>query len=256
MKVVVVGRGKLGRALAENLARSQCRVSLVAGRARVQRTERRAGVIYVLAVPDGAIAECATRLAPALEKADVVLHCAGARGLDVLAACAERGAATGVMHPLVSFASRRALAPLAGATFVAQGASRALKAARQLCKLLSAHCLVAPITGPAYHAAAALLANGSAALAFASVRILRELGVPQRSAERALAGLLATVAANVARVGVPAALTGPVARGDASTVRAHIRALSHLSPELARHYRQLQPVIQACALAQRAQRHR
>jgi predicted short-subunit dehydrogenase-like oxidoreductase (DUF2520 family) len=82
--------------------------------------------------------------------------------------------------------------------------------------------------------------------------------VPKRAAQRALAGLLTTVAVNVARIGVPSALTGPVARGDRSTVREHVRALAKLSPELARQYRQAQPIIEACAAAlpHRARRQR
>jgi predicted short-subunit dehydrogenase-like oxidoreductase (DUF2520 family) len=254
VKVVVVGRGKLGRALAQRLEETDSEVSLLRGRASAQKPagiRSAKNVTYVLAVPDGAIAQVAARLAAHVDETDVVLHCAGARGVDALAACAARGAATAVFHPLVSFASARALPPLSGATFVAQGAPRALRAARRLCALLGAHCVIAPIMGPAYHAAAALLANGSAALAYAGLRILLGLGVPRRSAQRALAGLLATVAVNVAKVGVPAALTGPVARGDTATVRAHVRALSRLSPELARQYRQVQPIIEACAAAQR-----
>jgi predicted short-subunit dehydrogenase-like oxidoreductase (DUF2520 family) len=263
--VVVIGRGKLGHALATGLAARGVDVSLQRG-TRTDRTAhalqerlRAAKTIFILAVPDGAIAGVAARLAPQLARGDAVLHCAGARGPEELAACAHGGAATGVLHPLVSFASRNKLPPLAGATFVAQGAPAALRAARWLCQQLAADCLPAPIVGPAYHAAAALLANGSAALAYSAQQILVELGIPARRADRALAGLLATVALNVRALGVPRALTGPVSRGDTNTVRAHVRALARLSPEFARQYRQMQPIIAACARAQgeaRAQRQR
>jgi predicted short-subunit dehydrogenase-like oxidoreductase (DUF2520 family) len=254
-RVVVIGRGKLGRALATQLAQHGVEVSLRPGthaqaepRAKAAKATR---LVYVLAVPDAAIAKVAEHIAPRLAARDVVMHCAGARGLSELEAAAHVGAATCVLHPLVSFASRRKLPALAGATFVAHGAPRALSAARWLCQELEARCLVAPITGPAYHAAAALLANGSAALAYSAQRILVELGIAPRSAERALAGLLATVAHNVRALGVPAALTGPVSRGDQATVRSHLRALARLSPELAGHYRRTLPIIAACARAQR-----
>ncbi len=253
-RVIVLGRGKLGHALATQLAARDVEVNLRSGsRARAESAAavRRGRVVYVLAVPDAAIARVAERLAPGLSKHDVVLHCAGARGLAELEAAAQAGAATGVLHPLVSFASRRKLPALASATFVTHGAPRALSAARWLCRKLEARCLVAPVTGPAYHAAAALLANGSAALAYSAQRILVELGVAPRAAERALAGLLGTVAFNVGASGVPAALTGPVSRGDQATVRAHLRALARLSPELAGHYRRTLPIITACARAQR-----
>lgn len=253
-RVVVIGRGKLGRALVIGLSARGLDVSLEQG-TRNARLARRAGKsVFVLAVPDPAISSAAARVAPRLVRGDVVFHCAGARGPEELSACAKAGAATGVLHPLVSFASRHKQPPLAGATFVAQGTPAALRAARWLCKQLAAECLPAPIVGPAYHAAAALLANGGAALAYSAQQILTELGVPARRADRALAGLLATVAVNVRAVGVPSALTGPVSRGDAKTVRAHVRALANLSPELARQYKQVQPLIIACARAQQATR--
>jgi predicted short-subunit dehydrogenase-like oxidoreductase (DUF2520 family) len=265
VRVVVIGRGKLGRALVAGLAASEVAVSLDrVRRARhaPPRKRRPDKTVFLLAVPDGAIAEVAAQLPARIARGDVVMHCAGARGPEELAACARAGAATGVLHPLVSFASRHKLPPLAGATFVAQGAPAALRAARWLCKQLSAEYLPAPIVGPAYHAAAALLANGSAALAYSAQQILVELGVPARRADRALAGLLLTVALNVRALGVPSALTGPVSRGDTKTVHAHVRALQRLSPELARQYRLVQPIIAACARAQasatseRAQRQR
>jgi predicted short-subunit dehydrogenase-like oxidoreductase (DUF2520 family) len=42
---------------------------------------------------------------------------------------------------------------------------------------------------------------------------------------------------NVSRLGPAAALTGPLARGDQATLRAHIEALQSLDPELANMYR-------------------
>jgi predicted short-subunit dehydrogenase-like oxidoreductase (DUF2520 family) len=261
MKVIVLGRGKVGSALARRLSERGSAVSLRSARhaswrkgaARDGARKSRAGTIWLLAVADYAIADVARQLAAEVSPRDVVLHCAGARDASELSACRDAGAATGVLHPLVSFASKRATPDFAGCTFVVTGAPRALRAARLLCRQLDAVCLVAPVMGPAYHAAAALLANGSAALAYSAQRILSELGIEQRAAERALAGLLATVASNVGTVGVPQALTGPVARGDADTVRAHLRALSQLSSQLAAPYRQVQPIIEACAASLRVE---
>lgn len=252
MKVWVLGRGKLGSALAAGLHRAGISVELRSARRPLLFAAAR-GRTFVLAVPDPAIRQVAQRLAEVVGKGDVVLHCAGARGPEELEACSARGAATAAMHPLVSFASRQRPAPLVGSSFVVAGAPRALRRARQLCRALGARCVPAPVLGPAYHAAAALLANGSAALAFEAVEILVALGMARREAERALQGLLASVAHNVGTSGVPAALTGPVARGDAATVRRHLRALRALDPARADAYRRVQPVIQRCAAAQRVQ---
>jgi predicted short-subunit dehydrogenase-like oxidoreductase (DUF2520 family) len=249
VKVLVFGRGKLGASLSRGLRAGGASVSLRAARAPAPR-QIEAGAIVILAVPDAQIAALAQRLAPALGPRHVVLHCAGARGPEELAACAARGAAVAGLHPLVSFPSRRHLPSLAGAQFVAHGSPRALRAARRVCRALDAHCACLPVLGPAYHAAAALLANGSAALAFAAARTWSALGVPERVAARAAASLLRSVAHNVGAVGVPAALSGPVARGDADAVALHLGALRALDPKAADSYEALLPVVLACARAQ------
>jgi predicted short-subunit dehydrogenase-like oxidoreductase (DUF2520 family) len=109
--------------------------------------------------------------------------------------------------------------------------------------------VVAKISDPAYHAAAALAANGTAALAFASVRLLVRLGFGQRAAERAVGGLLRTVADNVERLGVPEALTGPIARGDRVTVATHRKALRRQGRDALDAYDAVLPLIVRCARA-------
>jgi predicted short-subunit dehydrogenase-like oxidoreductase (DUF2520 family) len=207
----------------------------------------------VLAVPDGCIREIARQLAPMLDRRARVLHCAGARGLEELAPCAARGCAVAVFHPLVSFASSRRPVSLHGATFTSLGDVRATREAKRLSRLVGAHCVVlAARSGEEaarYHAAAALLANGAAALADVAARVLCELGYEQRTAERALAGLLASVATNVESVGVPEALTGPVVRGDSATVARHLAALARSDPSASRAYAAVQPVVVASARA-------
>jgi hypothetical protein len=85
-----------------------------------------------------------------------------------------------------------------------------------------------------YHAAAALAANHTLALLEAAVALLIGEGVPRREAEAALGNLLASAAHNVVRLGLPQALTGPIARGEAAVVARHLAALSpeaHEAPE-------------------------
>ncbi|MDB4972817.1 MAG: Ketopantoate reductase PanG [Myxococcaceae bacterium] len=252
MRVCVVGRGKVGRSLHGALRRAGVDSALIAGRA-AERGARSVDV-YLLAVPDAHIAEVARRLSGRVRAGAVVLHLAGARDARELSFLRERGAAVGVFHPLLSFArvatSKRG-PRFEGATFSAFGDPAALKAAGKLAHKLAARVVfLEAAPGPAYHAAAALLANGAVALTQLGVRALLAVGFEQRQAERALSTLLASVADNVADLGVPSALTGPVARGDGDTVRAHVAALRRIDPKLAQHYAALQPAIVEAALAQ------
>ncbi|MFO0683087.1 MAG: DUF2520 domain-containing protein [Sandaracinus sp.] len=235
-RVLIVGRGRLGSSLARALHRRGAHVASWAGRGRWPRVAPPIDVVLV-AVADPHVPAIAARLAPLLAARTPVLHASGALSIDALAALAPRP--LGVLHPLVSFASRRA-PRLEGTTVVIDGAPAAVRAARRVARLLAMRALVRPLHGPRYHAAAALVANGAAALAHEAVRVLDTLGLPQRDAQRAIGALLGTVADNVARIGVPAALTGPVVRGDAGAVARHRAALD---PRARRAYDAVLPVI-------------
>jgi predicted short-subunit dehydrogenase-like oxidoreductase (DUF2520 family) len=246
MNLLIVGRGKVGRGLERALRSAEGFSVATAGRRPSAAALREADVV-VLAVVDEAIRSMAEAIAARLPERSVVLHCAGARGPEELEACARRGAATAVMHPLVSFPSTKKSPSLKGATFTISGAPRAVRAARAIARACGARVILGAGTDPAYHAAAALVANGAAALAFAGVSILSAIGFERRNAERAMAGLLRSVADNVAELGVPQALTGPIARGDAATIAGHRKALRRLGLPLLNAYDALGPVILQCA---------
>jgi predicted short-subunit dehydrogenase-like oxidoreductase (DUF2520 family) len=216
-------------------------VKNTAGRAPAPAAVRTADIV-VLAVPDPAIEPTAAMIAPWLGRASIVLHVAGSRGPEALLSCREAGAAIGVLHPLVSFAGPKQAPPLRGATFVIDGDREAMRAARRLAGALGARVLAARVHGPAYHAAASLAANGTVGLAAIAVDVWARLGLSRRSAERAVASLLESVVRNLAQVGLPDALTGPIVRGDAETVTRHRRAL-RAHPSAARAYDALAPAI-------------
>lgn len=247
MNVLIIGRGRVGRGLKRAISRSSLSVSSV-GRTISPAKVRGADVI-VIAVPDHAIGSVSERVAENVRVGTAVVHCAGARTRSELGACEAVGAETGVMHPLVSFPDTRANPSLVGTTFTIHGAPRAVAACKRIASACGAHPVIAPTGDPAYHAAAALAANGAAALAFASVSILERLGFAPRDAQRAVGGLLRTVGENVQRVGVPDALTGPIARGETDTVRVHRRALRRVSRGALWTYDAVVPVIVRCARA-------
>lgn len=247
MNVVVLGRGRVGRGLIAALGDASFDVRLVAARGPAAIRAAKSADVVVLAVPDGAIARVAADLAPALTRRRVVLHCAGARGSAELAPLRARGVHVGAMHPLASFADPRRPPPLAGVTFFVGGDAAAVRAAKKIARAAGARAVVAGVHGPAYHAAAALAANGAAALAWAAVRALERLGPKRREAEHAIGALLATVAHNVSYAGVPRALTGPIVRGDAETVAAHRAALRSTDAAAADAYDAIAPTIVACA---------
>jgi predicted short-subunit dehydrogenase-like oxidoreductase (DUF2520 family) len=82
-------------------------------------------------------------------------------------------------------------------------------------------------------------------LASSAVEALKSAGIAPETALRALLPLMRSAMKGVEARGLASGLTGPVARGDAATLRAHLAALP---PELTALYRAIS--ARALALAQ------
>ncbi|MEZ4325774.1 MAG: DUF2520 domain-containing protein [Polyangiales bacterium] len=248
LTVLVVGRGKVAAGLRRATRRKADLQIRERSHGRVRDADIAWAEIVLLAVPDGAIRATAEALAPRVGRVPV-LHLSGNRPVSEAAACSQHGA----LHPLSSFASKRAPPDLTGTYFAVAGTPTAKRAGVRVARALGGHVLHATdpsvaLQGPAYHAAAAVVANGAAALAASGVDILTRLGVARARAQRAVAALLRTVADNVEDVGVPSALTGPVMRGDASTVAAHRLALQQLGGRSAEVYDAAALAVLGCAI--------
>jgi predicted short-subunit dehydrogenase-like oxidoreductase (DUF2520 family) len=184
--------------------------------------------VILLAVRDGAIVTAATELAAsgAVTPRHVVLHLSGMLDHTALAPLAHTGAALGVFHPLQAIAQPET-APdrLRGALAVLTGAERAVQAGESLARSIGLRPVVLAGAGkPRYHAAAAMASNYLVVLAVVAERLMMEAGLSEDAARTGVRALMAGTLANVAAEG-PAALTGPIARGDAATVTAHLAAL-------------------------------
>ncbi|MEX0907218.1 MAG: Rossmann-like and DUF2520 domain-containing protein [Gemmatimonadota bacterium] len=186
--------------------------------------------ILIVAVPDDALAEVAhdlTMAGPA-PPGCVALHLSGALSSDVLAPLHAVGYSVGSMHPLMAVADPwLAGERLVGIGFGLTGEPAAIAGARRLVSALEGLPLVVGATQrPLYHAAAVIASNYLVALTAAAARMMGDAGVDEDDAVRALVPLLRGTLDNIAQLGVPAALTGPIARGDADTVRLHLARLS------------------------------
>ena len=186
--------------------------------------------IALLAVPDRALAEVAFDLARfgAAPPGCVALHLSGVLSTDVLEPLNRAGYATGSLHPLQTVADPwHAGDRLHGVVFAVAGEPAAMIAARRLANALGGTTLVIPPTmRPVYHAAAMLASAGMVALLATAVRTLARTGVNEADALQALLPLAHGTLENVRQLGVPAALTGPIAQGDADAVRLHLARLS------------------------------
>jgi predicted short-subunit dehydrogenase-like oxidoreductase (DUF2520 family) len=214
-RVAVVGRGRVGSALAAALAGTHDVVGPLGRGASPTDVDA-----VLLCVPDGEIAGAAALIDDDL----LVGHCAGATGLDVLAG----HPAAFALHPLMTVTREGAAFAGAGAA-IAGSTPRALAVARELAESLGMRPFeVADADRAAYHAAASIASNFLVALEAAAERVAGTAGVPRD----ALVPLVRAAVENWARLGGAGALTGPVARGDVATVARQRGAVAKRAPEL------------------------
>jgi predicted short-subunit dehydrogenase-like oxidoreductase (DUF2520 family) len=186
--------------------------------------------ILLLAVADSALPDVAKVIGDSGGAPDgcVALHLAGAVGVAVLAPLEAAGYATGSMHPLQTLAAGGDGGLLRdGVGFALDGDPVAVATARRIVASLRGIPLtIEPALRPLYHAAAVMVSNYTIALMRIGARLLEQSGVSENDAVDVLLPLLRGTVRNVEELGPAGAMTGPITRGDADTIRLH---LAHLS---------------------------
>jgi predicted short-subunit dehydrogenase-like oxidoreductase (DUF2520 family) len=219
--LVVVGRGRVGGSLARAAEIAGIEVRLAGS----DEPTDGAGAVLIC-VPDDAIAQVCERIAAA---PPLVGHVSGAGTLDVLAAARERGSSTFSLHPLQTFPDDHTTVEGTPAA-IAGSDDAAVSYARALAETLEMRAFDVPEESrAAYHAAAAMASNLLVALEESAAELIERLGI--EDARELLAPLVLRTATNWAERG-PSALTGPIARGDRTTVERHRAALAESAPDL------------------------
>lgn len=265
--VTIIGAGRAGSALARALHAAGYRIAAIASRTTVGAAAlahqvaapvlpveqaARDAELALIAVPDDRIFVLVEQLAAAhvWRTGQQVAHCSGVLPAAVLAPAAEQGALAGGFHPLAAIANRDR--PLPGSISFAVEAAEPLRATLwSMARALGGTPFeLQPEKRPLYHAAAVLMSNYTVVLAALAGQLLEQAGIPERESLAALLPLLRSTVDNLAGAGLPAALTGPLVRGDAGTVLRHVRTLDQAAPEVATVYRTLATAALPLAAAQ------
>jgi predicted short-subunit dehydrogenase-like oxidoreductase (DUF2520 family) len=204
-----------------------------AGRPLADVAAMRPATVWMLAVADDAIGAVAGRLAQSAPLAGaVVFHCSGAKASGELAALRRAGAHVASVHPVRSFADPETVAAAFDGTFCGvEGDEAALATLLPAFEAIGARPVrIDAAAKTVYHAAAVFASNYLVTVMDAALRAYQAAGIPADVA-RALARPLATeTLANVLRLGPEAALSGPIARGDAATVARQHDAVTAWDP--------------------------
>ena len=230
--ITIIGGGRMGRGLAAALSAAGERVTLWSRReATGVVADAVAGARTVLlAVPDDAITDVAADLAQAgaIAKDQIVLHLSGLHGARALHPLLASGAALGSWHPLQTVSDpETAAARWRGAIAAVEGDAAAVMEASRLSRQLGLEPV--PLRAEAkvaYHAGAVIASNYVVALAAMAGRLAEGAGISRDLAARMYLPLLQGAVANLARQSPVEALTGPVRRGDVTTIGAHLEALA------------------------------
>jgi predicted short-subunit dehydrogenase-like oxidoreductase (DUF2520 family) len=253
LRVGVIGAGRVGAVLGAALARVGHEIVAVSAVSRdsVRRAERllpgaailpppdvvAAAEFVLLAVPDDALRPLVSGLAgaDAWQPGQLVAHTSGAVGVGVLDAAAARGVLPLALHPAMTFAGRpEDLDRLAGATFGVTAPDELRPVAEALVVEIGAEPVWVPeLARPLYHAALTVGANYLVTIVNDAVELLTRAGVEHPA--RLIAPLLSAALDNALRLG-DGALTGPVSRGDAATVRTHLATLAAEAPDVVAAY--------------------
>jgi predicted short-subunit dehydrogenase-like oxidoreductase (DUF2520 family) len=216
--VHVVGTGRAGGAIASRLAERGVRVTT--GREADPSAE-----LVLLAVPDAAIPD----MAGTLRIGPWIAHVSGASRLAALDPHPLDRRFS--VHPVQTLSRERGPEQLDGAwAAISAETDEGLDRARWLVMTLGLRPFeIADADRTLYHAGAVIAGNFLVTLYRSAARLMEETGAPPE----ALVPLMTRTIEN------GFVLTGPIARGDAVTVEAHLRALAERAPELVPLYRAL-----------------
>jgi predicted short-subunit dehydrogenase-like oxidoreductase (DUF2520 family) len=253
LKLGIIGAGTVGTALAVRLSRKGYQIAAVNSRSRSsslrlvqnvgsgqifdspQAVADNADFIFIT-TPDDSIPVVVNQAR--WHTGQYVVHCSGADSLDVLELARIRGAQVGSFHPLQTFAGiQKAIENLPGSTFALEGEGLILVSLKEMATALEGRWIkLGAGDKAAYHTAAVMSCNYLVTLVKLATDLWGSFGIPREEAIQALLPLLKGTINNIENLGIPDALTGPIARGDIGTIQIHLDTLKGTSPNMVQAY--------------------
>lgn len=256
LKIGFIGAGNLGKGLALALTAASYRVTAVASRTYAS-AEELAGVIpgcravdrlqgladqcdlVFLTTPDDAIGRVAGELR--WSPGQGVVHCSGTGSLDLLLPAARLGAHCGSLHPFQTLSAlttpRQAVERFQGVTFAVEADGWLLGTLQGMAADLGGRNVwINPQDRALYHASGVMSCGYLVALLKAAAAIWESIGFSEEEGIRAVMSMARATLDGIATAGMGGAVTGPMARGDVSTLRKQLEALETRLPSLVPFY--------------------
>ena len=159
----------------------------------------------------------------------LVGHMSGAHASLILQDAAGQGAAIFSLHPLQAFAEEeKALSDLPQTYFSIEGTDQRLSAIEEIMTAAgNPYFRLLPENKRLYHLSACIFSNYLVTVMAGGMEALAHSGIPPEKGFAAMLPLIQGTIDNIARIGPAKALTGPIGRGDVTTIEQHLEALSH-----------------------------
>lgn len=190
---------------------------------------------WLIGANDSQIQKLASDLAKVRDNLEgaLVFHLAGRFGLDVLKPLDRSGAQLAALHPVRSLTDAQiSVDDFAGTACVAEGTSAALDLLKPLITSIGGSWLpVSAIDRGLYHASVSIVSNITKSVAWKAQKWQQKAGLPPETAAAVTHQLLQSTMEDLTRAGARQTITGPVVRGDTSTIEAHMDALRASHPE-------------------------
>lgn len=160
----------------------------------------------------------------------LVGHMSGAHSSHILTEARESEATVFSLHPLQAFADEeKSLADLPHTYFSLEADRGNLDPIKKmLSQMGNPYFTLSPEHKSLYHLSACMLSNYLVTLMASGLSALEESGIDPKEGFAAMRPLIEGTLANIAQLGPAQALTGPIARGDTSTVEGHMAALNSM----------------------------
>jgi predicted short-subunit dehydrogenase-like oxidoreductase (DUF2520 family) len=259
-KISIIGAGVVGTALGYLLNKSGYHVVGIASRTlssakkagefigeRYVSTDlaaiaRKADIVFIT-TSDRSIESACRKIAAGkgFRKGAIVFHTCGALPSSVLLSAKKNGACIASFHPLQSCPSvQEAIKRIRGSYFFIEGDEAALKVARKIIIAFQGKEITLTVnTKTLYHAGACAASNFLVATVGLGLELFEAAGINRVDALRALMPLIKGTVKNIEKLGVPSALTGPIARGDADIIEDHLKAMAKEREDLTALYSEL-----------------
>lgn len=196
--------------------------------------------IIWITTPDDSIEKVAEQILELnIKGTKTFIHASGSLTSDALGCLEKKGHRICSAHPLLAFSDiAKAVSALKDTAFFIEGQTNALTEIKKiLAETGNSYHIIDKKSKPAYHAAAAVLSNYLVTLVYASNQLFDLVGIDERTLGDASLVLVKSVLDNLQGKTPAEALTGPIKRGDAETVKKHLEVLEQNLPELTELYK-------------------